>query len=85
MQQYDEYRGGVPSRGSKNNEKINENYGIDRRAPIKPRESMKDILFNGVGVGEDNYKRVGSNVSLKLSSVIQALHKATTITLKIEC
>lgn len=62
MHQYEDYRGGVPSRGSKMDDRISENYGIDKRTPIRPRESMKDILFNGVGVGEDSYKRVGSNV-----------------------
>ena len=51
MLRYDEYRG-APSRGSKMDERLSENSGIDRRAPIRPRESMKDIIYNGVGTGE---------------------------------
>lgn len=51
MLRYDEYRG-APSRGSKQDERLSENSGVDRRAPIRPRESMKDIIYNGVGTGE---------------------------------
>jgi hypothetical protein len=47
MAQYDNYRG-APSRHSQQESVSNEN---DRRAPIRPRESIKDIIYNGVGVG----------------------------------
>ena len=52
MLQYDQYRGGVPSRSSKAEQ--SENHEGERRTPIRPRESMKDIIYNGVG--EENAK-----------------------------
>lgn len=30
--------------------------------PIRPRESMKEVLYNGVGVGEEVANRVGPRV-----------------------
>jgi hypothetical protein len=58
MYQYEQARV-TPSRQSK----PESTYGdSDRRAPIRPRESMKDILYNGVGVGEEKSNRAGSRV-----------------------
>lgn len=65
MLQYDQYRGGVPSRSSKAEQ--SENHEGERRTPIRPRESMKDIIYNGVG--EENAKG-GSRVVAFLFSVI---------------
>ena len=65
MLQYDQYRGGVPSRSSKAEQ--SENREGERRTPIRPRESMKDIIYNGVG--EENGKG-GSRVVAYLFSVI---------------
>ena len=64
MAQYEQYRGSVPSRSSKQEAPL-EN---ERRAPIRPRENMKDIIYNGVGVGEEG--RVGSRVVCLISSGI---------------
>jgi hypothetical protein len=47
MTQYEEYQRGVPSRSSKQES----NGEGERRVPIRPRENMKDIIYNGVGVG----------------------------------
>ena len=47
MIQYDNYRGAVSSRASKAESELT------RRTPIRPRESMKDIIYSGVGVGEE--------------------------------
>jgi len=65
MVQYEQYRGSVPSRSSKQ-ETSTEN---ERRTPIRPRENMKDIIYNGVGIGED-VGRVGSRVFGLICSVI---------------
>lgn len=65
MLQYDQYRGGVPSRSSKAEQ--SENHEGERRTPIRHRESMKDIIYNGVG--EENAKG-GSRVVAFLFSVI---------------
>ena len=64
MDQYEQYRV-APSRGSKQSSSIQD----ERRVPIRPRESMKEILFNGMGVGEEGPQR-GSRVSFDLSSGI---------------
>ena len=60
MMRYDQYRG-APSRSSKKEDRLSENSNVDRRQPIRPRESMKDILYNGVGVGEQGLQK-GSRV-----------------------
>ena len=54
MLQYENNRNVVPSRQSRQGS-IAES---ERRVPIKPRESMKDILYNGVGVGDSRDSRV---------------------------
>ena len=48
MAQYEQYHRGVPSRSSKQDS----NGEGERRVPIRPRENMKDIIYNGVGVLE---------------------------------
>ena len=62
MLQYDQYRV-APSRQSKQGSVAES----ERRAPIKPRESMKDILYNNVGVGVEER---GSHVQCDISSVV---------------
>lgn len=74
MLQYDQYRGGVPSRSSKAEQ--SENREGDRRTPIRPRESMKDLIYNGVG--EENPKG-GSRVDAFLYSVIILTSRPTVI------
>ena len=64
MLQYDQYRV-APSRQSKQGSVAES----ERRAPIKPRESMKDILYNNVGVGMGVEER-GSRVQCDISSVV---------------
>ncbi len=80
MQRYDEYRG-VPSRKE---ERLSENGTVsEKRTPIRPRESMKDILYNGVGVGEESYQK-GSRVGFGLCSSRGPTATITTITAGIE-
>ena len=72
MAEYEQYRGSVPSRSSKQES----SGGSERRVPIRPRESMKDILYNGVGVGEA-LPRV---LPLICSAIVQTTSpRATTI------
>lgn len=60
MYQHEQNRG-APSRQSRQ-ASIAES---ERRVPIKPRESMKDILYNNIGVDER-----GSRVQCDISSEI---------------
>lgn len=55
----------VASRGSKNDYSDSE-----KRAPIRPRECMKDIIYNGVGIAGEDGSRTGSRVDFDLDSVI---------------
>jgi fibrillarin-like rRNA methylase len=68
MLQYENYRK-APSQSSKQGSAVDDG---ERRIPIRPRESMKDILYNGVGVGEENTGgyRAGSRVFTDLPSGI---------------
>ena len=73
MHQYESYRQTPPAPQRQPQSRHSENYSIpesDRRVPIRPRESMKDILYNGVGVGEVNGNTKGSRVWVDLSSEI---------------
>ena len=58
MHQYEQARV-TPSRQSKPESTTGQS---ERRVPIRPRESMKDILYNGVGVGEEKGYKAGSRV-----------------------
>lgn len=63
----------MPSRSSKAEQ--SENREGERRTPIRPRESMKDIIYNGVG--EENPK--AGHVDAYLFSVIILTSKLTVI------
>ena len=65
MDQYEQYRVN-PSRSSKNESGPSQN---ERRGPIRPRESIKDIIYSGVGVGEEG-NRAGSRVLFDVFSEI---------------
>jgi hypothetical protein len=58
MQRYEDYRG-VPSR---KDDRLSENTNSEKRTPIRPRESMKDIIYNGVGTGDDSSSKAASRV-----------------------
>lgn len=67
MQRYEDYRSNVPSR---KDDRLSENSGVtnEKRTPIRPRESMKDIIYNGVGVGDEGNQKAGSRVRLEICS-----------------
>lgn len=72
MAQYEQYQRGVPSRSSKQDS----NGEGERRVPIRPRENMKDIIYNGVGVLEEG-GRGNSRVGCLICSVIILTSKLT--------
>lgn len=77
MQRYDDYRNVPSGKG----ERASENGTMEKRTPIRPRETMKDILYNGVGVGEEVYQKAGSRVGFVVcSSKGPTPTMATTIT-----
>lgn len=61
MQQYEESRGG-PSRSSQ----VESVRSVGRHTAMRPIETMKGILYNGVG----EEVRAGGRVCLRVSSVI---------------
>jgi len=72
MAQYEQYQRGVASRSSKQES----NGEGERRVPIRPRENMKDIIYNGVGVLEEVGKG-NSRVEVLICSVIILTSKLT--------
>ena len=51
MYQYEEYRGGPSKQSSKKETRLSEYSEPERRSAVRPKESMKDIIYNGVGAG----------------------------------
>lgn len=79
MMKYEDYRG-VGVQQPRRKEGLSEKSNLpEMRQPIRPKESMRDIMYSGVGVGVEEPPRVGSRVLFKrFSAIIQASSRTHT-------